>query len=245
MKNTFKLTTVMLFIVFGTTLFAQSFNFNGGFTMSKIRGENDISDSYSGPYYDGTYSETNKMKFLGGFNASVGYEFRLNNRLSLQTGFKFQTAGYKLVEEYSYTTSFETYKKKSVEKYNRNYLHLPVVLNTAILTGDIRVYLRTGLFIGMMTGEKHSIRSEFESSIDGNGSSEHSQSGGVSYYEMGDRLTAGFIAGVGVEYKGFYFESNYDLGAVQLSDFKNKIYFENIGFSLGYKIKYNKEEKEE
>ncbi len=237
-----KFVFLTIFTFWGLQSLGQSFNFNGGFTMSKIRGEDNISDSYSGPYLDGTYSETNKMKFLGGFNVSVGYEFRLNNRLSLQTGFKFQTAGFKLVEEYSYNTSLETYKKKSIEKYNRNYLHLPIVLNTAILTGNIRVYLRTGLFIGMMTGEKYSIRSEYESSIDGNGSSEHSQSGGISNYEIGDRLTAGFIAGAGVEYKGFYFESNYDLGALQLSDFKYKMYFENIGFSLGYKIKYSKEE---
>lgn len=240
MKKTIRISVLAAFTLIGTASFGQSLNFSGGFTSSTMKGEY-TTDMSSTSTFDGTtYSESFAYKNLSGYNASIGYEFKLGNRLSLETGFKYITRGYKIESEYSYSNSFYTSSEKSTHKYRLNYFDLPVVLNTAILTGDVKVYARTGIYIGLMTGGNFSTRSEY-AGTDGNGSSESNEK--ISGDDMGDlseRIGGGFVMGVGAEFKGFFFEANYTLGTYSFEYLDDEMYTHDLSLSIGYKLKFNK-----
>ena len=238
MKTTLQITTLAVFTFIGTISFGQSLNISGGYTTSGFMSKNMEEAEYTESYGDGIYTSSYKYKNVGGYNASIGYEFRLGNRLSLETGFKYQTRGFQEVSERGYQSATESSTSSDVTKYKFNYLDVPVVLNTAITTGDFRSYIRTGIYAGFMTGGKYSEHSEYSSS--------NGEKGEYTYSEKmvnefpADRFTGGFIVGAGAEYKGFYFETNLNLGAFSLANFDSELYTRDLSFSLGYKIKFTK-----
>ncbi len=238
MKKTIRLTAIAAFTLIGTASLGQSLNFNGGFTTStfKMEGMTDESSSYSSDGYSYTYST--KFKHLNGFNAALGYEFKFGKRLSLETGLKYQTRGFRIVGEYSYKYGTEKSESHSTISYKMNYLDLPIVLNTAILTGDFRVYARTGIYAGYMTGAKYMGRHDYQSSNGDNGSEEFSEK--MEADDLEGRFAGGLILGAGAEYKGFYFEANYNIGVASLEDIDDKTYTNDLSFSLGYKLKFKK-----
>jgi hypothetical protein len=238
MKSTLRIMVLAAFTLIGTASFGQSLNFNGGFTTSTLKMEG-LSDGSSTETYNGaTYTNSYKNKNVNGYNAAIGYEFKLGDRLSLETGLKLQTRGYKMEYEYSFVNGSDNSREISTVNYKMNYLDLPIVLNTAILTGDVRVYARTGFYVGFMTGAKYSERSEYTSSNGDNGIYEFSEK--VDGGDIDERLTGGLVLGAGAEYKGFYFEANYNLGAYSLENIDYEMYTHDISFSLGYKLKFKK-----
>jgi hypothetical protein len=238
MKNTLRITATAVLTLIGTASFGQSLNFNGGFTASTIKMEG-MKDESSTETMDGnSYNSSTNYKCTNGFNAAIGYEFKLGKRLSLETGLKFQTRGYKMEYKFSNRNEYENFNMFSSGSYKMNYLDLPIVLNTAILTGDFKVYARTGIYAGFMTGAKYKGRYEYTSSNGDNGSEEYSEK--IATEDLDGRYTGGLVLGAGAEYKGFYFEANYNLGVASLEDFDNKIYTNDLSFSLGYKLKFKK-----
>jgi len=238
MKNLFRITGIAILALIGSISFGQSLNFNGGFTTSNLSMEGEENYESTETFNGGSYTSSYKQKNLSGFNVSVGYEFKLGNRLSLETGLKYQTRGMKMESKWSYIEGTEFEKGTSESKWKINYLDLPIVLNTAILTGDVRVYVRTGVYVGAVTGGKYSERYEYSSSGGDSGISESSEK--ISVSDMDEmRYTGGFVFGAGVEYKGFYFETNYNVGALALTELDEHIYTKDLSFSLGYKLKFN------
>lgn len=240
MKNALKLTGLGIMTFIGSASFGQSLNINAGYTTSGIRMENESEGTATETYNGSTYTSTYEFKNVSGFNAAIAYEFRLGDRFSLETGFKYQSRGYKQVYEYSYESSIESTSESSAQVYKINYFDLPIVLNTAIATGDLRVYARTGIYVGIMTGARYNSSQEYTSSNGDIGMSEYNQRISGSDLEIEERFTGGFILGAGVEYKGFYVESNYAMGAFMLTAIDNGTYTRDLSFSLGYKFKFNK-----
>jgi|GEM_PF-1675993 len=239
MKNLARVTAVTALVLIGTTSFGQSLNFNGGFTTSKFISE-DFEDSESSETFDGvSYTQSLKNKNLSGFNVGVGYEFKLGNRLSLETGLKYQTRGMQMERKYKFSFGNEYEEGISEIKWKMNYLDLPVVLNTAILTGDVRAYVRTGVYVGATMGGKLSQRFEYSSSDGDRGISEESEKISISDMDEEDILTGGAVFGVGAEYKGFYFEANYNVGTLSLIESDDNTGTRDLSFSLGYKLKFN------
>jgi|TARA_R110000737_G_scaffold352064_1_gene396514 opacity protein-like surface antigen len=242
MKSTLQISALVVFTLIATASFAQSLNFSGGYTSTTIKGAGfgTESSSQSGSGGGSSYTGFTKNKNLSGFNVSIGYEFRLGERLSLETGFKYQTRGTRMISEYSYNDPFSSYSEKGNLKYRLNYLDLPIVLNTAILTGDFRLYARTGIYVGFLTSGKFSERLEYTSSYGENGVSEYNEALDFSTGDAGDRFSGGIILGVGAEYKGFFVETNFIKGFFSFSSLDDKIYTRDLTFSLGYKLKFNK-----
>jgi hypothetical protein len=239
MKRVLTIAAIAIFNLIGFTSFGQSLNFSGGFNSSTIKMEG-MTDGTSTEVYGGTtYTSSEDYKRIGGFNASIGYEFRLGERLSLETGLKFQTRGYKLESSISYQSDMYSYRESYDLKYKLNYLDLPVVLNVAILTGDVRVYARAGLYAGIMTGGKYAIKSEYSYSDGDYVVSDDTETFSGSDFDE-DRYTGGFIFGAGVEYKGVYFETNYSIGAMSLASIDDESYTHDFSLSLGYKLKFKK-----
>jgi hypothetical protein len=238
MKTTITTIAIAAFTLIGTVSIGQSLNIKGGFTTSTLKGMLDETSSGS------SSTNSSKTKNVGGYNASIGYEFKLSKRLSLETGINYQTRGFALESEYSYNYesyySLETITENynSTSSYRLNYLDLPVVLNTAILVGDVRVYVRTGIYVGLATGGKLSEQSEITSSDGGYESYDYSEK--IDGDFIGERLGGGFIFGAGAEYKAFYFETNYNIGALSATFLDYELYSQDVSFSLGYKLKFKK-----
>lgn len=238
MKNKFKLTALASFLFIGTASFGQSLNISAGYTMSSIKGEEMVEYDFTESYGDETYSESLKFKNLHGFNVSAGYEFRLGERLSLETGIRYQTRGQRFIEKMAESYNSESYQETNSYNFKMNYLDIPIVLNTAILMGDFRVYARTGFYVGYKTGEIFKTRSEYSFSDGDKGLQESSES--FSGADLEPRITGGLLLGVGAEYKNFFLESNYNMGLYSLEDHddKEEVYTRDLLFSVGYKFKF-------
>ena len=238
MKSRVQLIALGTLLILGTTSFGQSLNFSGGFTTSTLKADG-MSDGESTETFEGTtYTSSYKNKNLSGFNAAIGYEFRLSERLSLETGLKYQTRGFQQQSEFTFESGIDRYSETSNYRYKMNYLDLPIVLNTAILLGDVKVYARTGIYVGLLTGAKYSYKSEYSSTDGDNGVSEYSET--LSGNDIDERITGGFVFGAGIEFKNFYFETNYNLGAYSIADLDEEVYTHDLSFSMGYKIKFKK-----
>lgn len=238
MKNIIKVIAIAVFTNIGNSAYSQSINLKSGFTTSNIKSlysENyESSELYNGASY--TYTLKNKNK--NGYNASIGYEFKLGNRLSLETGFNYQTRGQELHYSSSYRFESENSSESNTIKLRLNYLDLPVVLNTTIKTGEFKIYARTGIYIGMITSGEVKESSEYKTSSGNNSTYESSEK--ISFSDMEDmRITGGLIGGIGAEYKGFYFETNYATGALSLKNLDEEMFTHDLSFSVGYKVKLN------
>jgi len=238
MKNFLRRSAVTSFALISSISFGQSLNFNGGFTTSSLRMEEKQDYKSTETFNGASYTSSYKQKNLSGFNVAIGYEFKLGNRLSLETGLKYQTRGMKTDNKWRYIEGDQSAESFSESKWKINYLDLPIVLNTAILTGDVRVYVRTGVYVGTVMGGKITERYKFNSSDGNKGSSESSKKIFESDME-GMRFTGGVVFGAGVEYKGIYFETNYNVGTFSLRELDANIYTQDLSFSLGYKLKFN------
>ena len=154
MKTTSKILALGLIACLNTISFGQSLNMSGGVTLSKLRFDGMESGTSTETYQETTYTADYQHKNVVGHNISLGYEFRLSDRLSLETGFRSMSRGYK--STYDRSVRSDNYSSNSNEtmSYRLNYLDLPVTLNTAITTGDLRAYIRTGIYAGYMSSLK-------------------------------------------------------------------------------------------
>jgi hypothetical protein len=234
MISTLRLIALSGFVTIASSSMCQSLNFSGGFTSSTMK-EKEDEDNYGS-------SEFIKTGNISGFNSALGVEFRLGNRLSLETGLKFQTRGYSWkidwTELYGAYTDFETWEYT----LKMNYIDLPVVLNTAVLLGDVRVYTRTGIYTGLLTRAREDLRLNYSSSDGEMESDEYTEILKGEDFESEERVTGGLILGAGVEFKNFFFESNYNFGVYALRDLDYGLFTHDFSLTLGYKIKFKKQQ---
>lgn len=238
MKTLIKTTTVIAGLIISANVNAQSLNISGGVSNSKLIFDG-ISTGSSTENYNGTTYTTN-LSYKAATNATFGlsYEFNLGNRLSLETGGRFMSRGF--TETYTREIRGPQYVANAMERtsYKLNYIDIPLILNTAITTGDLRTYVRTGIYAGFMVSSKYSTYWE-ESDSDG-----YSSTYEYSDTDMGmdteERITGGIQLGLGASYKQFYFETNYSFGHFTLSDFDSGITTRDLSFTLGYKINFKK-----
>lgn len=239
MKNTLRITALAAFTLIGSVSFGQSLNVSAGFTTSNLRlSDGESSGSYTETYNGGIYTSEHAQKSIGSFNASIGFEFRLGNRLSLETGLKMLSRGYGYEYKSSYESDTESFSSFDKYSYKMNFVDLPVILNTAITTGDLRVYTRTGVYASFMSSVRYKEHSSYSDS-DGDSYTEDYDERS-SEMDMDERLGAGINLGIGAEYKGFFFETNYTAGLLSMADWDVEITNHDFSFSLGYKLKFKK-----
>jgi hypothetical protein len=231
---------MMAFVVCGFKSFAQSLNISGGFTSSTLKSDQINEGTTTVPWGEGTYTTSQYLRNVNGFNAFVGYEFSLGNRLSLETGLKLQTRGYKIENNAIFTSSYENTREKRVLAYNLKYIDLPVVLNTAITTGDFRIYARAGIFASILLDARYEVTMQYFSENIADETNEYGGLLNASDIEFEHYFTGGFILGAGAAYKCIYFETNYNLGAFSLKNIEPEAYTHDLSFSLGYKLKFGK-----
>ncbi len=55
-----------------------------------------------------------------------------------------------------------------------------------------------------------------------------------------DRIRAGFLVGVGAEYKGLFVETNFSMGPMMLSEIDSEMFTKDLSFIIGYTLKFKK-----
>ncbi len=233
MKTT-KLSILLFFGLFTETLHAQSLNLSGGFTSSTFRQAASEEYSYTYNSVDGTETESAKMKRLSGFNAGLSFEFKLNKTFSLEPGLRYQTRGFNYNElEKRVSGGINVYTNNMDFTYQENYFDLPLVLNAGTDFGNFRVYGRAGFYGGLLYSvhlrEKREIWDAFFNEL-----ITWDESVLIKGEELDARFTVGYLLGVGVTYKGFYLEANYNNGLLMPEDFGLS---SDFSLNLGYKFR--------
>jgi hypothetical protein len=235
-----KLTGLSVLLFMGFSSFAQSLNFSAGYSSAIIKTDADRTQTYTEPFGEGALTSIYNLNYINGLNAAIAYEFRLGNRFSLETGLKYQKRGYQQIINSSIAGDPNSWTQNTDITYHFNYIDLPVVLNTAITTGDVRIYAKTGLYAGFMIGGKYTGNTTFTASNGETNLQGYDSRFEQEEYDNDERLTAGFLLGIGAEYKGFFFESNFTQGALTPVQMDSDLYTQEFSFVLGYKIKFNR-----
>lgn len=237
MKNRFKIAVLTLLIASSFNSSAQSFNISGGMNLSSFSFYEDGERLYQdGTEEFGSYTSKTEIKWNTGFNASLGYEFKLSELLSLETGLSYSTKGFTMVEKVDYVWASGSETAINKDQVRINYLDLPLTLNAGFNAGNFRLYGKAGGFVGF--GMLGNVKSSYESSdSDGYEYTEESRYG-LDLEDGDERINYGFIAGIGTEYKNLFLEFKYSAGRVVLGyDDDYKINSHNFGLSIGYKFK--------
>ena len=247
MKNTIRITGIVILTFIASASFGQSLKVSAGISTSFMQGAELGDKEYVQPQPIGSYLtfyqfSRQQLRAIG-VNASLGYDFKLGQKLYLETGFRYQERVVKMLykeiftylEEDDYPTSFAS--NTGLAKYSIKFIEVPIVLKRYITSGDVATYLRTGIYAGFITGGKASWEGEYTLN---NGETSLSQSSTIldlSGPGTG-RVSGGFIIGAGAEYKRFFFEANLNVGANFLSLYNefDLTYTKDLSISLGFLI---------
>lgn len=237
MKNGLKIIVLAFVSASSFTTTAQSFNISGGMNLSSYSIYEGGKRLYKNEFEQSSYSEhRTDIDWNTGFNASFGYEFKLSNLLSLETGLSYSTKGFTLVEEEDYTWGSVSESSISKEKYRMNYLDLPIVLNVGFNAGNVRMYGKLGGYVGF--GMLGNIKTSYEASDSQGATYTEDYRGGLDLGNSSERFNYGLITGIGAEYKNLFMELKYSAGRVALWDVDDyKVNSYTLGLSIGYKFK--------
>ena len=219
---------------------AQSIHVKLGYSNSNVKfsGLEEGESSYESN--GGVFKESINRKTVGGFNAAIGYEFGLSQRLSMFTGLNYQKRGFQIEQITDFSDDNAHSSSSSLLTINYHYLDLPIVLNTSIFSREnLNVYARTGVYLGYLLGANYRDQSTFTESDGVVDSYDESYKIGASEINFSDGITAGVLTGAGIEYRGFYLETNLKLGPQRLSNLGEETYMRDLNVMLGYKFKLN------
>lgn len=219
---------------------AQSINIKLGYSNSNVKFSGLEQGESSYESVGGVFKESINRRTVGGFNAAVGYEFGLSQRLSIFTGLNYQKRGFQIDQITDFSNNDVHSSSSSLITANYRYLDLPIVLNTSIFTREnLKVYARTGVYVGCLLAANYRDQSTFIESDGAVYSYDESYKIVASEISFLDGITAGVLTGVGIEYRGFYLETNLKLGPQRLSNLGEEIFMRDLNIMLGYKFKLN------
>lgn len=217
----------------------MTFGVNAQETTWGIRGG--LNFSNAGSKYTGSVGEgESKSDYEPDFKSRVGFhlgvvaDFGLSESFSIQPGLYFTTRGAKIEESYD--------GEKYEEKYNLNYLHLPILASYKIkLSDDIKWHINAGPYVACGVGGKV----KWEYSYDGESEKGDYKAFGVADKDADEdkgglkRFDAGLSFGTGVSFNKIYFGLTYDLGLANIADKKVwgddfKLKNRNFAISVGY-----------
>lgn len=234
---------------------AQSLNFKAGLNLSKIE------SFYGGEKYTTNYSESDayssqeeKYKMLPGFHVGTSFEFNIGKYFSIEPGIQFSTKGMKHTSnsESNYQNAGGTYSYRNSQTsiIRTNNVDVPVLFHGILPLGEFKLYATLGGYIGVGIVGKQIYTGESEEIYNGEAYSyADKEEGSIDYSSSGDmsRLDFGAVGGLGIQYKGFFLEANYNYGIANLipKEYKgdqNRSNNRVIGVTFGYKINFKKDD---
>lgn len=185
-----------------------------------------------------------------GFNVGGTVEYKLSDRFFLQSGLEFTSKGSKLKEQ-SFNFSlpyfdsgeltsiddldYVTYTGKAKASQNLMFLQIPLTIGYRLpLAEDINLTFNIGGYAGygIAARSKYKINGTLKYP-DGKTESVNTETTYKKYNETGlERFDYGLLGGIGIEYKKFSFNVNYELGLRNLD--KSSGTYLNYGYSSGY-----------
>lgn len=233
---------------------AQSLNFKAGLNLSKMESFFDgkkLTTNYSESNDNSSYEENYKM--LPGFHVGMSYEFNIGEYFSIEPGVQFSTKGMKYTHnsEGNYSSFGDTYSYRNSETLilRTNNIDVPFLFHGILPLGEVKLYATLGGYIGVGLTGKEIYKAESEEVYNGESNNyAENDSESINYGPSEDmsRLDFGAIGGIGVQFKGFFLEANYNYGFANLVAKDNsdgyRINNRVIGITFGYKIKFKKDD---
>lgn len=238
MKTTSKTLCLLTSLFFVSQVSAQTLNFSGGVSINNIEYQFDI-DQNSVSSFNGTTSYfTQKKSYLLAPSFGVSYEFNFGNHFSLESGFRFMNRG--ILIERTYRTETATTFNQSAQRYayKSRYIDIPVTLNSYITTGNIKTYVRTGIYGSFLINQQTKSRIENTNSEGNNTTTEKINND--FQVDFKERFASGLQLGAGASFKGFFFETNFNIGVLNLNNFDTDITTRDFSFVVGYKLNLSK-----
>lgn len=217
-------------MVFNATAQESGFGVRASLNLSNVN------NKYTGEVASGESKSDYEYDFKNrvGFNIGLIYDWGVSESFYIQPGLYFTTRGAKVKE------SEEGYKYE--EKWNLNYLQLPILASYRIaLSDNVKWHINAGPYLAVGLGGK--VKWE-ETDEDGKNKGDYKAFGTTSEdsdEEKGGlkRFDAGLSFGTGVSINKFYVGLTYELGLINAADKKEwKDYkMKNRNFSIG--VGYN------
>ncbi len=224
MKKNIILLEIVFFIVFNTTLFAQSFEVKSGVNLSTMLYKNVSGTTYSDDF-----------QLASRFLIGITSEFSLNESLSFESGLLYSTKGYKIdIKDFAIWQTGEY-----IDLYENailQYIEIPISIRFNKDVNRIQIFGVLGPYVGIgINGNIH--KKEYTSN----------PSGGVDYVgivkhkgkmgnnELWKRLDYGIQAGAGMIVKKMVLRINYSYGLANIAqDTNTKNKNRVFGLTFGY-----------
>ncbi len=217
-------------MVFSATAQESGFGVRASLNLSNVNNKYDGEVASGESKSDYEYDFKNRV----GFNIGLIYDWGISERFYIQPGLYFTTRGAKIKE------SEEDYKFE--EKWNLNYLQLPILASYRIaLSDNVKWHINAGPYLAVGVGGKVKWEETYDGDTDKGDYKAFGTADEDSDEEKGGlkRFDAGLSFGTGVSIDKFYIGLTYDLGLVNAADkdvwkdYKMK----NRNFSIG--VGYN------
>lgn len=206
-----------------------------GFGVRASMNLSNVNNKYDGEIESGASKSEYEYDFKNriGFKIGVIYDWGLSESFYIQPGLYFTTRGAK------YEDSDEDYKYE--EKWNLNYLQLPILASYRIaLSDNVKWHINAGPYLAYGLGGKV----KWEETYDG-----EKDKGDYKAFDTSDedtdggdlkRFDAGLSFGTGVSINKFYIGLTYDLGLTNIADkdgwedykMKNRNFSIGVGFNF-------------
>jgi hypothetical protein len=246
------LVIVVAFIGFSLSANAQfNIGVKGGLNVSSFSGLNEMSVNKN------DMSESLEQSSRAGFHLGVNVQYMFTPQIGVESGLFYSRLGAKITSKYA-ENSYDTFFRVEEEiTANPSYLQLPLsVLYKFNLGQGFYLYPSVGLYVGCGIGGKLTTVYEWEYTINsywgftdsGSGEEQHNMFG-ENYIEYLDddvkifnRLDAGFIGGLTLQYSKFTLGFGYEQGFATVNrKYKGEYFFgdtalknRNIKVSIGY-----------
>lgn len=232
MKKILVLAVLAVGMMFCANAQETTWGIRGGLNISNV------ADKYTGNVENGESKSDYETDFKSriGFHLGVIVDLGLSESFYIQPGLFFTTRGMK----YKDSSEDEKYE----EKYNLNYLQLPILASYRIaLSDNVKWHINAGPYLAYGLGGKV----KWEDSYDGETEKGDYKAFGTSDedadeddYKAGlKRFDAGLSFGTGISINKVYFGLTYDLGLTNIADKKEwgddyKLKNRNFAISVGY-----------
>lgn len=205
-----------------------------------VRGGMNISnaaDKYDGSVESGESKSDYESDFKSrvGFHLGVVLDWGLSENFYIQPGLYFTTRGMKLDEDWE--------GEKYEEKWNLNYLQLPILASYRIaLSDNVKWHINAGPYLAYGLGGKvkweysyegESEKGDFKAFGTSDDDDDDDEKGGLK------RFDAGLSFGTGISFNKMYFGVVYDLGLTNAADEDQfgddyKVRNRNFAITVGY-----------
>lgn len=238
------LLTMMLIMAFtGKT---QSLNIKGGLNMSKINFFDDdgvryyFDEAFTFTSGDYAYINTYKEKKVCGATAGISFENKTKKRVCFEMGLNYTQRGFSYESNSEETYNGIKWLSEQISELKIHYVDIPLTMKFNFYNEGVRLYGNFGLFAGIAMLGKETYRSSvsYDEVVE-----TYTEEEDFDIKDVKMRVNSGLSAGLGIEYKNIFLESNYSAGLMNIQEVDDEVYIsKDLSITVGYKFQFTKKE---